>query len=64
MDVMNVEEVAKYLKCSMSKIRNMVRDSEIPHFRIGNRLNFKRETIDNWIHNKEIQSLNDNVINK
>lgn len=61
MEVMNVKEVAEYLKCSCSKIRNMVRDNEIPYFRIGNKLNFKKETIDVWVRNQElrcIQSIN------
>lgn len=56
--IFNVEEVAKYLKCSISCIRTLVRKKEIPYFRIGNRLNFNKESIDIWIHNQEIQNLN------
>ena len=29
MEIMNVKEVAEYLSCSESKIRNMTRDKEI-----------------------------------
>lgn len=57
MNVMTVKEVAEYLSCSESKIRNMVRDKEIPFFRIGSKLNFNKEAIDNWIHNQEIRNL-------
>lgn len=56
--IFNVEEVAKYLNCSVSCIRTLVRKKEIPYFRIGNRLNFNKESIDIWIHNQEIQNLN------
>lgn len=64
MQVMNVKEVAKYLNCSESKIRNMVRDKQIPNFRIGSKLNFNRETIDRWVNGQEIRNIqNDNSEN-
>lgn len=64
MQVMNVKEVAKYLNCSESKIRNMVRDKQIPNFRIGSKLNFNRETIDRWVNEQEIRNIqNDNSEN-
>ena len=57
MVVMNVKEVAEYLKCSESSIRNMVRAKKIPVFKINSKLNFNKEAIDNWIYNQEITSL-------
>ena len=54
---MNVKEVAEYLKCSESSIRNMVRDKKIPVFKINSKLNFNKEAIDNWIHTQELMSL-------
>ena len=57
MEVLGVKDIAEYLNCSESKIRNMVRDKEIPYFRIGNKLNFNKEAINNWIHNQEITNL-------
>lgn len=56
--IFNIEEVAQYLKCSISCVRSLVRKKEIPYFRIGNRLNFKKDTIDMWIRNQEIQIMN------
>lgn len=56
--IFNIEELAQYLKCSVSCIRSLVRKKKIPYFRIGNRLNFNKVTIDTWIHNQEIQNLN------
>lgn len=64
MEIMNVKEVAEYLKCSESKIRNMVRDKQIPNFRIGSKLNFNKETINRWINGQEIRNIqNDNSEN-
>jgi len=57
MNVMNVKEVAEYLKCSESSIRNLVRDKKIPVFKINTKLNFNKEAIDNWVHNQEVLSL-------
>ena len=57
MEVMNVKEVAEYLKCSESKIRNMVRDKQIPNFRIGSKLNFNKDTINRWVNGQEIRNM-------
>ena len=57
MEVFNVKELAHYLKCSESKIRNLVRDNGIPCFRIGAKINFNKYAIDNWIKNQELESL-------
>ena len=57
MEVMNVKEVARYLKCSESSIRNLVRDKKIPVFKINSKLNFNKLAIDNWIHNQEMMNL-------
>lgn len=57
MQVFTVKEVANYLNCSVSSIRSLVRNKEIPHFRIGSKLNFNREAVDTWIHNQETQNM-------
>ena len=57
MQVFTVKEVATYLNCSVSSIRTLVRNKEIPHFRIGSKLNFNKEAIDNWVHNQENQNM-------
>ncbi len=57
MDIMNVKELAKYLKCSESVIRNLIRDNAIPYFRIGYRINFNKEAINEWIKNQEIKNM-------
>lgn len=56
-DTLCIKELSEYLKCSISLIRKYVRNKEIPFFRIGNRLYFKKESIDLWIHNQEISNM-------
>lgn len=51
--IFNTKEIATYLSCSVSSIRALVRNKEIPNFRIGAKLNFNKESIDEWIKIKE-----------
>lgn len=57
MQIFSVKEVAQYLECSQSSIRSLVRDNAIPFFRIGVKLNFNKDAIDNWIHRQEIKNM-------
>ena len=56
-ETLNIKELSKYLKCSVSGIRNLVRDKRIPYFRVGNRLFFKTSSIETWISNQEINNM-------
>ena len=49
MDIMNLKELTQYLKVSESMIRKLVREKSIKFFRIGNRLNFRKADIDEYI---------------
>lgn len=53
MEILSIKELSIYLHCSTSLIRNLVRKNEIPYFRIGNRLNFNKMSINDWLNNKE-----------
>lgn len=44
-----VREIAIYLNVSVDKVYEMVRRKEIPHFKIGRRILFKLDVIDEWI---------------
>ncbi len=63
MQVFTTEEVAKYLNCSKSSIRKLVKNGEIPSFRLGSKLNFNKESIDCWIRNEELKSLKEDDFN-
>lgn len=65
MEILTVKELATYLRCSESKIRNLVRDNAIPNFRIGSKINFNKHVINSWVQKQEeknTQQINSNKI--
>lgn len=50
--ILDISELSEYLKISKSLIRNMVRDGEIPYFKIHRRILFKLDLINKWIEGK------------
>ena len=53
-EVFTVKEVANYLHCSQSTIRKLLKKNQIPSFRVGYRIFFKKSLIDQWITNQWI----------
>ena len=51
-EILNIKEIAKYLNCSVSMIRKLIYDNQIPYFKIGNRYYFNIISIKNWIGDK------------
>lgn len=47
--LMDVREAAEYLGMHASTLYGMVRDGKVPHFRIGTRIRFSKEAIDEWV---------------
>lgn len=45
-ETMTVQEVADYLRVSRQTVYMMVRGGKIPHFRVGNKVRFKRQDIE------------------
>ena len=50
-EIYNIRELSNYLKISPSEIRKLVRQNQIPYFRVGNRIKFEKEKINEWIEN-------------
>ncbi|WP_338788770.1 helix-turn-helix domain-containing protein [Metabacillus sp. FJAT-53654] len=50
---LTVQGVADYLGVHPDTIYNMVREKQIPHFRVRRRILFSVETIDAWIKDQE-----------
>ena len=48
-EICDIKEIADYLDISVAEIRKMVRAKKIPFFRLGNRLKFRKNTIDSWL---------------
>ena len=59
MQIFTVKEESNYLNCSTYSIRAFVRNKKIPHFRIGSKLNFNKEAVDNWVKHQEIINMQD-----
>lgn len=57
-----VQETADYLGVCQDTIYNMVREKQIPHFRVRRRIFFSRETIDAWMRHQEEASCNTLVL--
>lgn len=57
MERMTVEQLAKYIGASTVKVYSMVRGNEIPHYKIGAKILFRKSTIDQWIAEQEAQAI-------
>lgn len=56
--IFNIVELAEYLRCSPTTIRRLIKRQRIPFFRIGNKYNFNKKIIDNWIYQQSINNIN------
>ena len=52
-EVFDIKEIACYLKCSVSTIRNLVKNNKIPNFRVGAKIHFRFSSIERWIEENE-----------
>jgi|TARA_B100000809_G_scaffold107609_1_gene106111 excisionase family DNA binding protein len=46
---MTSQEVSRYLRCSVTTVRRLVGKREMPHFRLGKLVRFRRSEIDAWL---------------
>jgi excisionase family DNA binding protein len=53
---MTVYEVAEFIGVSKDLIYELVRAKQIPHLRIGKRIIFNQESLENWLIKKEIKA--------
>lgn len=56
-EIYDVKELTSYLRCSDSTVRKLIKNREIPNFRIANRIYFKKALIDIWIQNQCMKSV-------
>ena len=47
--LMTAQEVAAYLRCSVSTVRRFVMRGEIPYYRLGKMVRFRRREVDSWL---------------
>ena len=56
-EFLTIAELAEYLSIKPSTIYSMVENKEIPFFRFGRLIRFRREEIDTWIENHREESI-------
>ena len=56
---MNLKEVVAYMGTSTSAIYKLTSTSEIPHYKLGKKLYFKKEEIDEWIYANKVKTRQD-----
>lgn len=47
--IMDINQLAEYLKCSKSSLYKDTASRKIPHFKRGKRVYFKKTEIDEWV---------------
>jgi hypothetical protein len=62
-NVFTTDEVALLLGISTSRVRHMVCDREIPHYRRGNKVYFKKSEIEDWQLSRRVPT-NEEINNK
>ncbi len=53
-EIMNTDELAKYIKHTKATIYGYISRREIPYYKGAKRIYFKKEEIDNWLTNNRI----------
>ncbi len=52
-DILDVEELASYLKVRREWIYQKVHEGEIPHYKVGRYPRFRRSKVDEWLKERE-----------
>lgn len=51
------KQASEFLGCSEYKVRQMVREGDIPSYRIGVKIMFSKATLEKWIANQEKEGM-------
>ncbi len=59
-EILTLEEVAKYLQLSKSRLYKLTSEKAIPHYKpSGKTIYFKRSEVDDWIFNSKVLSVDE-----
>jgi excisionase family DNA binding protein len=53
---MNIASAAEYLGISKGSMYRLVYDREVPHYKIGKRISFRRDELDEWISKSRVKA--------
>ena len=56
-EILNVDELSEYLGIKKSCLYSKVERKEIPHYKIGRLVRFKRSDIDLWMEESKVETL-------
>jgi excisionase family DNA binding protein len=56
-DIMNVHDLAKYLRMSEAKAYKLARQGDLPALRLGKSWRFRKDLIDDWMRKETEESL-------
>lgn len=56
LEKMDIKLAAEYIGGSVETMRKLVRNKEIAHYRVGNRIMIRKAVLDEWIANQEAQN--------
>jgi excisionase family DNA binding protein len=56
-EILNVDELSEYLGIKKSSLYSKVERKEIPHYKIGHLVRFKRSDIDLWMEKSKVETL-------
>ena len=54
--VLTIEEASKYLRIPLSSLYKLAQSGKIPCQKVGRHWRFRKETIDRWLDDQEINS--------
>jgi excisionase family DNA binding protein len=54
--VMTIEEASKYLQIPLSSLYKLAQDGKIPCQKVGRHWRFRKETIDQWLDNTNLET--------
>ncbi|MEI6608874.1 MAG: helix-turn-helix domain-containing protein [Deltaproteobacteria bacterium] len=60
-EYLKIEDISDYLNIKKKTLYAMVESGEIPHFRIGRLIRFKRDDVDLWMEAKKVIGSNQTV---
>ena len=57
-EYLKIEDISAYLNIKTKTLYAMVESGDIPHYRIGRLIRFKREDVDSWMEAKKVMGSN------
>ncbi len=57
-EFLTAEEVAEFLRLPLSTVYKLVQDKKLPGFKVGKHWRFRRETLLEWIKERENKIIN------